>query len=393
MTPRVLMVTGAYYPEISSGGVQCQTMARLLMPRVRVHVLTTAVDRTLPRHAIVEGVPVSRIMVDVTSAMSRILAARRMFLELLRLARRSDVVHVHGCSSKNVLVALVARLLGRRLVLSLHTAGYDEPDAIKRQGRLAWWAFRSADLCLSVSPALVHAYLAAGLPADRIQEVPNGIDTDRFSPASPGERAALGRSLGLAETRPVILFVGFFSRDKQPRVAFDAWLRVQTAGAIDATLVFVGATKSPYFEVEEHLAQDMQREAQQHGLADRLVFAGSTHEIQDYYRAAAVFVLPSRREGLPVALLEAMSCGLVCVASRLPGATDAIITDGVNGVLLPVGDTQAFASAITALLRDPERAAALGAAARETVIRRFTSADIADRWLAAYGLAQAESTN
>ena len=86
MTPRVLMVTGAYYPEISSGGVQCQTMARRLMPSVRIHVLTTAVDQSLPRHAIVEGMPVSRIVVVVTGATARIGSARYMLVELLRLA-------------------------------------------------------------------------------------------------------------------------------------------------------------------------------------------------------------------------------------------------------------------------------------------------------------------
>jgi glycosyltransferase involved in cell wall biosynthesis len=386
MTPRVLMVTGAYYPEISSGGVQCQTMARLLLPRARIHVLTTAVDETLPRHAVVEGVPVSRIMVDVTSAPSRIRAARRMFLELLRLARRCDVVHVHGCSSKNILVALVARLLRRRLVLSLHTAGYDEPEAVKQQGRLAWWAFRSADLCLSVSPALVNAYLAAGLPAERIRQVPNGIDTERFSPATPAERAALRHRLGLDQGRPVVVSVGFFSHDKQPRMLFDAWLQLRDTHGIDATLLFVGATSSPYFEVDPQLAEGIRADVERLGLCDRVVFAGVTQNVADYLRSANVFVLPSRREGLPVALLEAMACGLPCVASRLPGATDNIIVDGENGVLVAVGQPAAFASAIARFLQNASFAVDAGAAARDTVVRRFASADVALRWLSAYNV-------
>jgi glycosyltransferase involved in cell wall biosynthesis len=390
MTPRVLMVTGAYYPEISSGGVQCQTMARLLAPRAEVRVLTTAVDRALPRHAVVDGIRVSRIVVDVRSVVSKIAAARRMLIELVRLTRRSDVVHVHGCSAKNVLVALVSRLLRRRLVLSLHTAGYDEPAAVKRQGALAWWAFLSADLYLSVSPALVDAYLAAGLPATRILHVPNGIDTDRFRPATAAERLDLRRRLSLPERRPVVLFVGFFSQDKQPHVLFDAWLTMQTRG-IDTTLVYVGAAASSYFEVDEDLAGGIKREADVRALGDRVVFAGATHDVQDYFRAADVFVLPSRREGLPVALLEAMACGLPCIASRLPGATDVVIDDGTNGLLAPVGDGDAFAAAITQVLNDAERAAALGRAARETVMRRFASADVADRWLAAYGLHSAKS--
>jgi glycosyltransferase involved in cell wall biosynthesis len=115
-----------------------------------------------------------------------------------------------------------------------------------------------------------------------------------------------------------------------------------------------------------------------------VVFAGATHDIQDYFRAADVFVLPSRREGLPVALLEAMSCGLPCIASRLPGSTDGIITDGENGVLIEPGHAEGIVEAIARLLGDRARANALGAAARATVTSRFDGARTADRWLDVY---------
>ena len=384
------MVTGAYHPEISSGGVQCRSMARALAGRADIRVLTTAVDPRLERHALVDGVPVTRVVVDVTSRVSRLRAARRMLVEVVKLARRADVVHIHGCSTKNLLVTLVAKLVQRPVILSLHTAGFDEPDAVKRHGRLAWWTFRAADRYLSVSPGLVDAYLASGLPPDRVRFVPNGIDIDRFSPATADERAALRRRLGLPDAGAVILFVGFFSRDKQPRVLFDAWRSLHARGVTDATLVFVGATRSPYFEVDEGQADGMREEAVRLGLGERVVFAGTTHDPQDYYRAADVFVLPSRREGLPVALLEAMASGLPCVASRLPGSTDVMIADGENGLLVPVGDTDAFARAIAGLLRDRARAAMLGAAARTTITCRFASADVADLWLNAYDFRAAE---
>ena len=385
------MVTGAYDPEISSSGAQCQHMARLLAGRADVQVLTTAVDTRLPRHEVVKGVPVTRIRVDVTRAVSKLRASRRMLVELIRLARRSDVIHIHGFSTKNVLVTAVAKMLGKPIVLTLHTSGFDEPAAIRQQGALAWWSFTSVNLYLSVSPALVDAYLAAGLPAARIRHVPNGIDLHRFAPATIAERAALRDRLGLRGGGPVIVFVGFFSDDKQPRVLFDAWVHLRQSHGIDATLVFVGATTSAYFEVDETLADAMRTDAARLRLADRLVFVGVSHAVQDYLRAADLFVLPSRREGLPVALLEAMACGLPCVASRLPGATDAVITDDENGRLVPVGDVTAFARAMADLLADPARAFALGAAARSTIERRYASADVASRWLDAYDLLTMEA--
>ena len=383
---RVLMVTGAYHPEISSGGEQCRNIARQLSGRAEVNVLTTSVDASLPRHDRVDDVPVTRIRVDVRSEVSRLRALRRMVIDLIRLVRRSDIVHIHGYSTKNVLVTIVAKAFRKPLVMSLHTAGYDEPAAIEQQGSLALWAFLSADLYLSVSRGLVDTYLAAGLPEEKIRLVPNGIDIDRFQPATAAEQQALRGELGLPADTPIIVFVGFFSADKQPRVLFDAWRSVLRDGAGQPALVFVGATRSAYFEVDDTIAPAMLRDAEADDVADLLQFAGVTHDVPSYLRAADVFVLPSKREGLPVALLEAMSCGLPCIASRLPGSTDAIIEDGVNGVLITPGHPGELAAALAALLTDRDRRLRLGAAARATIAREYSSATVADRWLEAYDL-------
>jgi len=380
----VLMVTGAYYPEISSGGEQCRSIARHLRGRADVDILATSIDPSLPRRDKIDGVPVTRIPVNVRSTVSRVRALRRLVVDLFRLLRRNDIVHLHGYSAKNVVVTMAAKALGKPIVMTLHTAGHDEPDAIDRHGSLARWAFRSATRYTSVSPALVDAFLAAGMPPEQIVLVPNGIDIDRFTPAETTEREALRASLGLGVDRPVIAFVGFFSKDKQPRVLFDAWLRLQATGRLDATLLFVGATTSTYFEVDNTIAPAMQADAAASHVADRLHFAGITRDVPAYLRAADIFVLPSRREGLPVALLEAMACGLPCVASRLPGSTDAIIEHGVNGLLTPPGDAPAIADAIERLLKDPAERRRLGAAARATIVQRYSSGYVADCWLEAY---------
>ena len=381
----VLMVTGAYQPEISSGGEQCRTIARQLRGRADVHVLTTSVDPALPRHDEIDGVPVTRIRVNVRSGLSKLRAFRRMVIDLVRLVRHCDIVHLHGYSTKNIITTVIAKTFRKPIVLSLHTAGFDEMTAIDRQGSLALWSFLSADLYISVSPGLVDSYLAAGLPPERIRLIPNGIDLDRFSPVLPEQQAALRARLALPPGQPLIVFVGFFSADKQPRVLFDAWLRLQAAGQT-ATLLFVGATRSDYFEVDDRIAPAMTADAARAGIDSRLRFAGVTHDVASYLQASDLFVLPSRREGLPVALLEAMACGLPCIASRLPGSTETIIEDGVNGVLTPPGDEPALAGAMARLLADAAARRRLGTAARATIAERFSSGDTADRWLDAYDL-------
>jgi glycosyltransferase involved in cell wall biosynthesis len=383
---KVLMVTGAYHPEISSGGLQSELMIRAMQGRAEVRVLTTAIDLTTPRRSMVDGVDVTRVHLRVDSVVSKIRAAMVMVTSLFRLVPWSDVIHVHGVSTKNVFVTAIAKLFRRPVVLSLHTMGADEPGPIRQTGPLAWWSFTSASRYLAVSPALLQASVGAGIAANRIEHVPNGIETDRFRPASPAERRELRRAVGHDVSEPVILFVGYFSHDKQPRVMFDAWLRLFDEHGLDTTAWFVGATKSDYFEVDERIADEMQSEAERRGRADRLIFTGPLHEVDRHFRLADVFVLPSRREGLPVALMEAMSCGLPCVASLLPGATDTLIVDGVSGRLVAAGDVGAFSIAIADMLRDPVRAGTMGAAARQVVLDRFASEKIAECWLRAYRL-------
>jgi glycosyltransferase involved in cell wall biosynthesis len=269
------------------------------------------------------------------------------------------------------------------VVLTLHTSGQDEPAAVRRLGRAAYRAFMSADLVLSVSPSLSERYREASGPGKRVVLTPNGIDTQRFRPATDAERSALKRSFGWPESQPVVLFVGFFSRDKRPDLLFRAWRRLPS-GPDRPKLVYVGATGAGYYEIDESLAGRIRAEAAACGCPGDVVFAEPTNEVERYFRAADLFVLPSAREAHPLALLEAMACGLPSIATRLPGATDAIIEDGVDGRLVPVDDEPALADALRGLLADRGAARSIGARARETVLERYDIRKTAEKWLAAY---------
>jgi glycosyltransferase involved in cell wall biosynthesis len=379
----VLLVAGAYYPEISAAGLQCQAAAAVLKDRARISVLVTAVDAALPASETIDGVAVTRLAIDVRSPVSKVIATIRMVARLAALLPRIDVVHIHGVSQKNLPVALMARMVGKPIVLTLHTSGQDEPQAPAARGRLAAWVFGSATLILPVSPNLMHRCEESGIPASRLRLTPNGIDVDRFRPATPAERHELRQSLGWRDDEHVVLFVGFFSKDKRPDLLFRAWQRAVAHG-MGAKLVYVGATASPYFEIDHSLADGIRAQAAAMGRAADVVFVEPTHEMERYYRAADVFVLSSVREAHPVSLVEAMACGLAVVASRIDGATDVMIEDGVNGRLVNPDDEQALAAALAQVLDDADDAARLGRQARETVMSRYDIRQTAERWLEAY---------
>ena len=376
------MVTGAYFPEFSSGGLQSQAAGRILKGRVRVTVITTSTTPELPARDMVDDVPVNRVLVDTRRG--RRSSAWPLAARLWRVVPSADIVHVQGYSSKNILVSVVARLCRKPVVLHLQTSRHDEPAAVFAQGALARWAFRSPARFISVSAGLTAAAVAGGIPANRIVEIPNGVDTVRFAPVTADRRRQQRVALALPADRSLVLFVGVMMPDKQPHVLLQAWRRMEQQHAIGSTLVFVGATNAGLYELGGRLADDMKAEVRAAALDDRVRFIEPTTAIESFYQAADVVVLPSLREGLPNVVLEGMASSLPVVASRLPGSTDTMIEDGVTGRLVEPGDVEGFATAIAGILRDPPRAAAIGAAARKVIERRYDIRLVAEQWLAVY---------
>lgn len=378
------MVTGAYFPELSGAGLQCRELVRQLRDVVGFTVLTTTTDPSLPARDERDGVPVHRVFVDTRSAWSKLTAGLRMMRVVFGERGRFSIVHLHGFSQKSMLLVVLALMTGKRLAIKLTSVGHDDPAAILARGALAYWCYSRARIFFGVSPRLEALYQASGLPSGRFRLIPNGVDLQRFQPASPDDRRALRAGLGLPADGPLILFVGFFSREKCPDLLFDAWSRLASHADRSSVLVFVGATRSSYYEVDDRLAAGIRERAARLGLEARLHFVEATLEIEKYQRAADIFVLPSVREGLPNALLEAMACGVACVATRLPGVTDSLIDDRESGILVPPRDTAALEAALAHLVSQPDRARAMGVRARQRIERDFSLAQTARQYLAAY---------
>ncbi|PYR46187.1 MAG: hypothetical protein DMF95_19025 [Acidobacteria bacterium] len=380
----ILMLTGAYFPELSGGGLQCKATIDALHGALRFTVLTTSTDASLPVVSEVDGTLVYRANVDVTSRWSKAKAAWAFLWSFLKLSGSFDIVHLHGFSQKSTLLVLLAKMLGKSIVLTLHTAGQDEPAGVRARGRLAYWAYSHVDLFMAVSPPLADRLEDAGFSASRVCRGTNGLDMARFHPAEPGERIRLRRTLGLPESGALILFVGFFSLDKGAHVLFEAWRRIANGVGAGSSLVYVGSTRSRYHEIDPALADRIRDAAGREGLANRIVFVEETRVIDQYYRAADVFVFPSRREAFGMALVEAMASGLPCIASRLPGVTDDIVKDGETGLLVEPHDANALAAALARVLTDCAFASRLGRAGRQAVDPRFAIERTAHLTLDAY---------
>lgn len=276
------------------------------------------------------------------------------FPSIARSARRADLVHVHGDTAALLALGL---LRGRPSVVTTHglhllrrVTGPTRATVVA--GLRA--AARAADrvICTSHAERDELAALLDDRGAARLVVVHNGIELP--PEVDPHQRAAARAELGLEDAEVAALFLGELHERKAP---LDAVAAAQSVRARGAPLVLLVAGDGPQAAAVRERA----------GAAVRPL--GFRDDVGRLLAAADLLVMPSVREGLSFAVLEAMGRGLAMVVSDGPGNPEAV---GAAGVVVPVGDRAALAGALTRLATDHDERARLGAAARDRVRTTFT---------------------
>ena len=378
-----MMVTGIYYPEVSGAANQCRQLVNALKEKVSFTVLTTTRNPNLSQQDQVDGVDVFKVLLrqeNVGSYFNAILEFTTFFLSQ---RRHFQIVHLHGFSLKSTLLVLLSSIFRKKVVIKMTSIGHDDPISCRKRGFAINYFFSKADVYVGVSPQFKYLYHKAGLPSNRFKLISNGVDTNRFSPVTEGEKTKLRVQLGLPKKMKLILFVGHFSKEKSPNILLEGWMQHVAEKFPDTGIIYIGSNNLDHYEVDADLVRDMQKITESY-LNKRVFFIERTHEIEKYFQAVDMFVLPSLREGLPNALLEAMACGLPVITSRLEGVTDWIVEDGKNGLLLKsvIGDD--LGKALISMLKDEIQAHLLGLKARETVLERFSMEKVAEEYLELY---------
>jgi glycosyltransferase involved in cell wall biosynthesis len=273
---------------------------------------------------------------------------------IARRARRADIVHAHGDVASSLVLPL---LRSRPSVVTTHGLHF-----LRRAGgpraRAARTAMRAVvgaaarTVCTSTAERDELVALLGPAVADRLVVVHNGVPLPPESDAE--ERGAARAALDVADDDVVALYLGRLEERKEPLVAVEAARRARERGA---PIVLLVAGEGP-------LAGEV---AARSGPAVRPL--GQRADPERLLAAADVLLLPSAREGLAMAALEAMAHGVATVVSDAPGNPEAV---GDAGVVAPVGDLEAWTDALVRLTADPDERARLGAAARARVAHEFS---------------------
>ncbi len=412
--PRIYIAIATFFPWV--GGAEKQSLAQARILRERGYVATVITfrhDKTWPPYEVIEDVPVIRIAGRLLGDRKNLPRLLQKFLYLMALMvmgwvlwrhrQHYDVLHVHQLNLLALPTALACRFTGKPMLIVVHSAGLDisaessgnasliagplEATApwlqitgrtyvggdltdLERLGtpvlRYIRSLIQSINAVVIVLSSRMKGYLAAhDFHLSNIQLIPNGVDITRFNSCKSGT--------SLAKQDQVVICVSRLSYEKGIDVLLQAWYLVHKQ-LPQAKLIIVG---NGLLQAQlEHMAKAL-------GIVESVEFAGLQSDISAQLQRCGLAVLPSRVEGMPVALLEEMACGLPCVATRVSGSED-IIQHGVNGLLVEPQDYEGMAEALLTLLRDPALAKKYGDAARIRIEEHYSLEHIIDMYVDLY---------
>lgn len=292
----------------------------------------------------------------------------QLALELRR--RRADVVHTHN-PQPLIYGAPAARLIG---AAAIHTKHGKNPGGPGQK------------LLRRAAARLVHAFVAVSdttaaqarelrdVPLAKLHTIPNGIRLDRYAP-DPEARAAARVELGLGDAW-VVGTVGRMDEFKNQALLVRAMAPILSS-RVRLVLVGDGEARPDVEAAVEALPEPRW-----------VVLTGRRMDVPRIVHAFDVFALPSKSEGLPLVVPEAMAAGLPIVATAV-GGLPSVVDEGETGLLVPV-DEAALAAALARLERDRDKARAMGARAREVALDRYSHDRMVDAYLALYRQARGE---
>ena len=352
---RIIMISHGYFPRIGGAERQLMDLAPLLQKKgIETHIITRRLTGTVA-YEIIKGVPVYRLPTLKDKTFSSILFT----LNALKLIRKlnPDLIHAHELISPATTALLAKWFFGYPLVITVHRSGpLGEISRLKSRnfGKYRLKVIcRNIDMFIIISNEIDQELANEDVPAQKRVFIPNGVDVKRFAPPRPGIKQKLRASLGLPLDSKIVVFAGRFSPEKRVANLIKVWPDVRKNIPV-ALLLLLG--NGP----EEYLLRQM--------AGDGVLFGGGQSNVLPYLQVSDLFVLPSIAEGVSVALLEAMSCGLPVVATSVGGAPE-IIQHQKTGWLISPDDTNGLLSGILTLLSDEDSGEQLGKNAREYVSR------------------------
>lgn len=374
---RVLMYSTYFPPQFSGAALQALVLARALRRRGHAVEFVTVRWGDLPEQDEIDGFPVTRLYAGRGNKHRELRLWANLGAFVWRRRHEFDILHSHGAYYTNAIVGPLARISGLKSIVKASLSNDDLHNVGRTlSGRLHRALLRRVDACIAISRDLMREFGECGLPSDRIHYLPNGVDTEQFSPVDAATRQALRTTLGLPLEQPLALYAGVMDGRKNIEWLARNWLENDAFGT-GARLLAVGPQSRE--DIEGELIARLREMAVQ--APQRFMLMPHSSNMESYLRAADLLVLPSRREGLPNVVLEAMACALPCVAADVSGTRD-LVQHGRTGYTYAPDDAVSLGLAVREALSPCGRT--LGENGRRLVEQTYALSRVAEGYSALY---------
>jgi glycosyltransferase involved in cell wall biosynthesis len=377
---RPCMLSFYFHPDYSGSAIQTYNLSRHLQRLGLEPFIVAARLRETPAFEMFDGIPLYRLPVSGRGQLQIASFWASLLKFLLRRRSELDVIHAHG-TLQHAAASLLGRLLGKPTLLKVAMAGSD--IAFHLQGRTWGRANRFMvsrfDRYIATTSAIADEFQRQGLDSGRVRLIPNGVDTSLNNPVSAAERGMLKRKLGLPDV-PIAAYVGILNARKNVDGILRVW-RATVARGTPGHLVLIGPLPERSDPAPFH--RKLLQFVHDHQLESRVSFLGYRSDVTQYLQASDAFLLPSRQEGMPNSVLEAMACGVPCLVSGTSGI-GGLISDGVNGFVAGLDQEETFAAILSKLLVDRSLREAVGERARKTVVASFSLEAVARKYRELY---------
>jgi glycosyltransferase involved in cell wall biosynthesis len=378
-----------YIPGLQKRGVTVRVLAGTAKSKKRPDAEAEAPagdEESLLSREFLDQIDLQHVPLPPSAGWPRaIVFSRAILRECESEARRPHLVQVVSSLQPRSMIWLRRlKKLGIPLVYAYTLSAQTPKNPLKRVVRryaLAYLYRRLDCIIVNSRPMLQELHPIKG--GTRVEFIPNGIDLQRFRPpANQDERSRIRARLGMDDRRTVLLSVGAVHPRKGTDLILEAWSGIAQRYP-DVHLYLLGLRKDITYPSLNQFRERLQTLVGRSGASERVHFEGVVRNVDEYLRAADIFMFPSEREGMPNGVLEAMASGLPVMLTPFAGFSEDLGTAGREFMLVERSGT-ALTQALEALLTDETLRAQLGQRARRRAEGLFDLEKSLDRYSALY---------
>ncbi len=306
-----------------------------------------------------------------------------LIVPMIKLRNRYDYIHNFNSGfAFNRVSIFIGKILGKKVITETSLIGDDDPLSL---GRFPNWTdhfkpkhlryvfYKMADRFVSKSKVITEIYEKSEIPMAKVREISYSVDINKFKPVDSDSKKIIRNKLNIWKEGIIILFVGGINERKGVHLLVDAFIKIERSFP-EVRLLIAG----PTYKYDQNYITEIKAKIRNGDVKDKVILTEkSIDNVDEFMKSSDIFVLPSRQEGFPISIIEAMSCGLTVIGSDIPEIARAQIEDGQNGFVFPSGDHKKLSELLERLLNNNEMRLQSGINARKKAEQNWSD-DVID---------------